>query len=539
MTPAWPSRNLNESLNLPPNSRTREAQELIGGARQARGDVADARREYELYLSLYPEGPGTERVRQALATLGLTVPPPAVAAADPASRKPGSTLLTGSISQYYYGGNSKTQTQLKDTPLDGQLPTIISDETLAGTDQKQVLTSVDLNWRSRDSERDLRFAFRDSFTYDAMPDRPSQNRLSALYVDWKELGPGLSARLGRQSGLGGGVLGRFDGLQAGWSFQPKWKLNVVGGQPTDDLLDTKRWFAGASVDAESLGPNLGGSAYVIQQMIDGEIDRRAVGMDLRWFAPTASVFSQFEYDLTLKGLNIASLQGTYTLADNTTFNLLLDHRATPMLMLGNALFFADPNLAVLPRTLDDLLAQRPIDVLRQQVADTTAYATQGLMGATTPLNEHWQIGADLRLTNVGAIAPVAGILPLGLPGTGNLWSVGAQAIGTNLYSSRDTHVFNVTLLRGPSYSGWLASYNNLSVPRDRLQLEPSLRLYSQSGPNSVKTWRWTPGMRLTWRGGDKWVLESELSVESGKTTGPTLNERATRMYYYLGYRLEL
>lgn len=531
--------NLNEALNLPPNSRTREAQALIGQARQRRGDLDGARREFELYLQLYPDGADAERVRQALVGLGSA---PSTARAEPSAQpeaKPRLTTLTGSVSQYYYGGNSKTLTQLKDTPLDGQLPVVISESTLSGTDQKQLFSSVDLNWRSRDADRDLRFAFRDSFTQDFMPGRAGENRLSALYVDWKELGPGLSARVGRQSGLGGGVLGRFDGVQAGWAFQPKWKLNVVGGQPTDELLDSRRWFAGVSVDAEALGPNLGGSTYLIQQMIDGEVDRRALGLDLRWFAPTASVFSQLEYDLTLRGLNIASVQGTYTLIDNTTFNLLVDRRATPMLMLGNALFFADPALPVLPRTLQDLLAQKPIELLRQQVADSTAYATQGLVGVTTPLNEHWQIGADVRLTNVGAIAPVAGILPLGIPGTGNLWSLGAQAIGTNLYSPRDTHVFNVTLLRGPSYSGWLASYNHLSVPRERLQLEPSLRVYSQSGPSGVKTLRWTPGFRLTWRAGEKWSLETELSVESGRTTGPTINERATRLYYYLGYRLEL
>ena len=75
---------------------------------------------------------------------------------------------------------------------------------------------------------------------------------------------------------------------------------------------------------------------------------------------------------------------------------------------------------------------------------------------TTPLNTQWQVGADLRLTKIGSIAPVPGILPDGIPATGNLWSAGVQAIGSNLYSERDTHVFNVTAVRGPTYTGWLA-----------------------------------------------------------------------------------
>lgn len=197
---------LNEALNLPPNSHTREAQALIAQARLAGGDADGARRELALFLSLYPEGADADQARLTLAGLPAADTAAAPAAVSAAPRKD-NTLLTGALSQYYYGGNSKTRTQLKDTPLDGQLPIVISDQTLDAVDQKQLLTSVDLNWRMKDADRDVRFVFRDAFTSDFMPGQADENRLSALYLDWKETGPGLSARLGRQSGLGGGVLG--------------------------------------------------------------------------------------------------------------------------------------------------------------------------------------------------------------------------------------------------------------------------------------------------------------------------------------------
>jgi tetratricopeptide (TPR) repeat protein len=532
--------SLNEALNLPPNSHSREAQALIAQARLAQGDVAGARRELELFLKLYPDGADADQVRLTLANLPAEGGKTAATSPAATERKKDSTTLIGAISQYYYGGNSKTRTQLKDTPLDGQVPGVISDQTLDATDQKQLLNSVDVNWRMKDEERDLRFVFRDSFTADFMPDKADENRLSALYLDWKETGPGLSARLGRQSGLGGGVLGRFDGGLFGWSFVPKWKLNLVAGQPTEKLLDTQRRFYGASLDADAVLPGLGGSAYAIQQTIDGEVDRRAVGADIRFFQPGISVFSQFEYDTTLKGINIASVQGTWTSEDNTVVNVLYDRRATPMLMLGNALFFpADPTATVLPRKLVDLLkAGKTLELLRQQVSDTTAYSTQGLLGVTTPLDAHWQVGADLRLTSVGAILPVPGILPDGIPATGDIWTASLQAIGTNLYSERDTHVFNITAVKGPTYNGWLASYNHLSVLAERWQIEPSLRLYVQNGPNGVQTTRWSPGMRLTWRGGEKWVLESDMNVEASQTRSAQQDENATRLYYSLGYRLD-
>ncbi|MEK8030188.1 outer membrane protein assembly factor BamD [Ideonella sp. DXS29W] len=535
--------SLNEALNLPPNSQTRQAQALIAQSRLAAGDVDGARRELEVFLKLYPEGPDADQARMALAGLPSSGSAPGVAGGTTpatAERPRETTTLIGAVSQYYYGGNSKTRTQLKDTPLDGQIPVVISDETLAAVDQKQLLSSVDLNWRMKDDDRDLRFVFRDNFTSDFMPDRPDENKLTALYVDWKETRPGLSMRLGRQSGLGGGVLGRFDGGLLGWSFLPKWKLNLVAGQPTDKLLDTQRRFYGTSIDAEGLLPGLGGSLYAIQQTIDGEVDRRAIGADLRFFQPGVSVFSQYEYDTTLKGSNIASVQGTWTTEDNTVVNVLYDRRATPMLMLGNALFFpADPNATSQPRRLTDLLAAgSTLDLLRQQVLATTAYATQGLLGITSPLNPHWQLGADLRLTNVGAIAPVPGILPQGIPATGDIWTASLQAIGTNLYSERDTHVFNLTAVKGPDYDGWLASYNHLSVLAERWQVEPSLRWYQQSGPNGVRTSRGSPGLRVTWRGGPKWVLESDMNFEFSHTRSAQQNENSTRLYYSLGYRLD-
>ncbi|MEK7870067.1 MAG: hypothetical protein AAB271_06995, partial [Nitrospirota bacterium] len=44
----------NAALNLPPNKQSREAQEMIGVAREGTGDVDKAKAEYEHYLKIYP-----------------------------------------------------------------------------------------------------------------------------------------------------------------------------------------------------------------------------------------------------------------------------------------------------------------------------------------------------------------------------------------------------------------------------------------------------------------------------------------------------
>jgi hypothetical protein len=102
------------------------------------------------------------------------------------------------------------------------------------------------------------------------------------------------------------VLYRFDGVQAGYAFKPKWKLNAVAGVPTDTLLDSRRTFYGVSIDAEQLTKEVSGSAFLVEQVIDGETDRRGVGADLRYFSGGFSASAQFDYDLILSAINVAA-----------------------------------------------------------------------------------------------------------------------------------------------------------------------------------------------------------------------------------------
>lgn len=533
---------LDEVLALPPHAGRVDALELRATARWRQGDPEGARADYERYLALYPQGPGAARAREAL----LTLAPPApsvVEAAIQAGRNPeraaATTSLAGSLAVMYYGGQSKVRTQeFQDSPLGG-LPQLVNDATLSGTDQRQLLSSVDVNWRRRDADSDLRFVLRDTKTNDLMRPEKSRNKLTALYVDYKLTAPGAQLRLGRQSPTGGGVMGRFDGVQVGYRFAPRWRVNAVAGAPTDKLLDARRRFWGVSLDADEVAKGFGGSLYWIQQTLDGQSDRRGAGAELRLLAGQFTALGSLDYDPQLKGWNIVSTQSTWQGADNTIVNVLYDRRATPMLMLGNALFFQNPVAQVQARTLYELLMTQSLPVLRQQVRGTTAFSTQAMVSVTRPLTPHWQAGADVRLTNVGALAPVADILPNGQPGTGNVWSMGAQLIGTNLYSVRDTHVVLLTLLRGPTYHGELLSYNNASAVGEGWLLEPSLRLYQQTEDSGLRTRRWAPGLRASKRFMTKWVAESELSMEFSSARSAMRNENSHRTFYYAGLRYDL
>ncbi len=524
---------LSELLNLPPTSSTRQAQELIGQTRLKLGDVAGARSEFELYLTLFPTGGASDRIRAQLAALPEKAATPEVRVAEePASP------WSGSLSAFYYGGKAKTRSQeFQDSPISG-LPQLANSNDISDTVQKQLQTTVDLNWRQRDAESDTRFVLRDAYSADFRPNGANRNRLSALYLDRRSFVNGTSFRVGRQSPTGGGVLYRFDGLQGGYLFAPKWKVNAVAGVPTDELLDTRRRLYGAWIDAEAITDEISGSLYFNQQTIDGAVDRRAIGTDLRYFSGGVSAFSQLDYDSILKKVNIASVQGTWQLPDTTVFNFLYDRRATPILSLGNILFFPDPNLPTPARRLQDLLANNTLASLRDQVRGITAFQTQALIGVTTPVSANWQVGTDVRFTKVGEVKPVPVILPAGSPSTGNIWSVGGQLIGSNLYSARDTQLFNASLLRGPTYRGTLLAYNNLSTLGANWQVEPSLNYYTQSDNTGLKNTRWTPGLRVTYRALQQVSLESEFSYQRSKLTSPTRSETSNLAFYYLGVRYD-
>ena len=540
--------SLNELLNLPPNRNTQAAQEMAGLARARSGDVARARIEFETYLQLYPKGEGSDRVRRELAAL----PAPVTQTQEAKARPEVETTVTGSTSMYYYGGNGQIRSQdFKDSPVAG-LPQVAGDPLFTADKSRQLFNDVDLNWRQRDSERDMRFVFRDSYTSDLERSDKSKNRLSSLYFDYKSLTDGYTARLGRQSPIGGGVMGRYDGISASYLARPKLKLGAVAGQPTDKFFDSRRRFYGASIDADSVLPNVGAALYAIQQTIDDEIDRRALGLELRYFNGGASVFSQFDYDTLIKGINIATVQGTFITEDATVYNALYDRRALSMLTLGNALTFEDPATpGVLFTRIADRLANTTVAALRDQVKRTTPFVTQFQLGVTKPLDKTWQIGASTQLTTTTAIPPVPEVVGFenGRPATGKILSVSGQLIGLNLYSPRDTNVFSTTAIGSRALKGFLLSYNNSSIAWEVWQLEPSLQFYRDRNSEGSTNQRWTPGLRVTYRGFQRWAVESNLTYELGKASrvapdpnDPTLTvttkESSNRVNYSLGARYE-
>jgi len=512
---------LNQVLMLPPNSHSQDAQELVGLARERGGETAKARAEYELYLRLFPDGAGAARVRARLAELGAPDVPPA-----PRPDRAPVRAVSGTFSQYYYGGRSKIESAFN-------TPTTVDRSSFAATDQSSLVTNLDLTVRNRTESSDSRFVLRDTDSASFLSTQESYNRLTAAYYDYRGLDNSLTARIGRQTGLAGGLPSRFDGAIAGVGLAERWRLNAAVGAPVEyPAIDSHRSFWGTSLEFENLGGALSGNIFYIDQRVDGVLDRRAVGNEMRYFRGGTSLFTLLDYDTSYQEWNITMLQGTWQTEGRTTLNLLYDRRKAPLLTTTNAIF-GQPTTSI-----STLLQSLTPEQVRQQAVDVTATATQALLGFTTPLSTKWQAGADARYTNVGALPAVVvnGIAVPAQPATGDIYTYGVQAIGSNLYSSRDTNVFSATYLDGPTQQGYQLAFNNLSLIAAHWTVEPSLRYYSQKDTQQVELTRWSPSLRITYQVRDNVALESEFNWEQTRTVGPASQDDTRRTFYYLGYR---
>jgi hypothetical protein len=548
----------NALLNLPPNKQSQGAQEWVGVARQRNREHVKAKAEYELYLKLYPEGEEAARVRQRLASLQETVNQLAQAKTGRPTKKRDEMRVYGSAYTYYYGGYSQTETTDK----------VANSTTNRNShDQSLLQSAFDVTGRYRKDEYDNKLVVRGTQSYDLLATsdtRRNVSRLRALYYEHANQ-DSYFVRVGRQPGNTGGVLDfRFDGAWVRYVAVPQFlNVNLLAGQPRQFSLtpnfvpddprnfraDWKRYFYGVNVDIGPIGQAWNGNLYFINQMVNGVVDRRAVGTELRYAANGKNAFSLIDYDVSYNVLNIAMLNGTWV-TEETTYTLLADHRKTPYLQTTNALF-GTPNatLQTINTTNESLL--------REQAKAVTATSDLFLAGVLHSVAKDWQLGGDVRFnrisgtgaTNCLLILPGTSILFLdpnattdapcslqALPGTGNIWTYTAQVIGTKFPFDNTTLVANASYITSPSYRGQSLTINSLARFGPQLQVDGFVLLYHQKDSFSVELYRMTPTVRMNYRFFDNWTFEASGGLEKTLTNSSTQKDSTTRQFFFFGLR---
>jgi tetratricopeptide (TPR) repeat protein len=529
----------NRLLNLPPNEYSQDAQELVGNARDNNGDFAKAKIEYELYLKLYPNTEGALRVNARLTAINNGT---ARVAENKFSTKKkinqvNQNNVFGSVSQYYYG--SKTQT---DTTASG-----VKTST-RNTDLSSLVTSFDIADRWRHNQYDDKIVFSDAQTHNFPPGSnfSDNNRLNAAYWDHDDKLLGYMFRLGRQPGNTQGVLGRFDGGFAKYSINDNFRITGVAGVPDNgphSTIITNRHFYGTALEFGLPSSTVSGNVYAIQQVADGLTERRAVGTELRYFNNSTSAFGLIDYDTIYHDVNIALLQGNWTSSNHITFNALLDHRKSPILFGETGL----QAVTATPLSVGGLRGVLSDQQIYSVIKNITAETDTALIGATKQFTPKWQIGGDLRLNRTKGTNGVnlLGVVPGGLdvpaqPNTGITYTYDLQAIGNNIVLSDDTTVINSSLINDPHFFAQTLGLTNVATFRTKLHVTSSLNLFHQksdSSQNDLRLYKVAPTFRISYQMFDTGLLEAELGLEKSYSDDNTSTIiRALRESMFVGYR---
>ena len=517
----------NNLLLLPPNLYSQDAQEWVGVARERGGQNAKAKAEYELYLKLYTSGDGVEQVQQRLARLGSTDTKNKNEAVASARKLEPRTTVQGGISSRYYYGQSNFQTSY---PYNNTIQT----DSYSMKDQASLITNVDAVGRYVNDQYDNRLVYRDVASQNYVPGQHNSNYVYAAYLELKNKKSDYSARLGRQTTGGGGVMGRFDGIYAGYGNQQEFRVNGVAGQLVDYSTNIQPIFFGTSVDR---GPV---SAYLIDQTIQGVTDRRALGAEYKYFEGKKSAYAVLDYDIYFNKPNTMMLTSSYGLASGTTLNLILDYRKN--LSTRNALNGS------LTTSISDLLTIMNETQLKQLALDRSISSTYAQVGATQRLNDTWQLGGDVRLSKTSGM-PASGSLnsngiPLtivgyvtALPETGLEKTVSAQLMGTNLFTNADFSSIGASIVTSDYVkNGETLFISNRITFNPQFSLDSSWNYYQQADNYGGNLSRHMPMVHGTYQMQQNFSMDADLGYEMSTTTGPNQTSTNKRISASFGFR---
>lgn len=489
----------------------REAQELLGVAHERRGDLSTARKEYERFLAIYPQGEDAERVRQRLTAIDTSHTELKDSLREAKRRSaPSQYLLYGSFAALY-----RRDTDVSD--IEGER-----------VSQSALTSYLDATARINNSTYDSRLRITGSHRKDFLDDGAGdESRLSTFYIDTLNKERDWSVRLGRQSSSSGGVLGRFDGIFGGMRLSPQLRLNAVAGYPVDTSADTSvndhARFAGVSADLSGLAENWEFQLYGIQQRADGYVDRNAAGGEARYFQPGRTFFGLVDYDTHYKKLNTAMILGTWSVSDATSFNLLYDRRMSPTLSTSNAL------QGQTATSLDVLAQTYTIEQIEQLALDRTAESRTVMVGVAHTLSERYQVTADLTAAEVGATPASGGVMAT--PSSDTEYSLSTQLIGRNLFGQDDISILGLRVGNSATVDS-AALFLNSRFNVKSWQFNPRVQLeYRDDKSNGFDYWTLKPSLTASYRRWQQHTLEGEVGAELN-----THDDLPEGYYFGLSYR---
>ncbi|MBS0393817.1 MAG: hypothetical protein JSR54_04280 [Proteobacteria bacterium] len=523
-------------LEYPEHTGRAQAQEYLGLARERKGQLAQAKLEYQEYLRRYPDGADAEAVKQRLAAIitleGATKPG---AGAPDGSR----WQWSGAVAQEYRHDQNS----------------LVSNGTATdGIGQSAVDSNVDLQVQRRGDVYDFRSRIYAGYLHD-MTDvgafGTSPVRLPQAYVEVDNTQSHWVSRLGRQSQSTGGVYGTYDGGYFGWLVTPGLRLGVAAGSPIETYAasaDHSRVFANLSAEFLGVAPGLDLSGYLFQQNYSGVLDAREIGMEARYYRNGRSLVGQLNYDVTFHVLNAATVLLSWALPDRWVLTGIGDHRRSPFAATYNALI-GQPTTA-----LDSLIQTLGIDAVHALALDRSITSDTASLGLQRPIGERLQWGADMSFSRTGGAPASGGVAAV--PSSGSAISFSTQLLGGGWLVDGD---MNTVGLAYSTRAGTkvASTYGSLRYPiGNSFRIGPRLQLSHTSGsdPNTGTTagWAASPSLLADWRfrrglvqfetGYERAAFDASLPPgvpidPNNPNNTTTLNQTTKRFWFSLGYNV--
>jgi len=507
------------------NKYSQEALEYLGLARERNDQLAHAKMVYRDYLQRYPEGEDAVRVNQRLAGLVTAGKDPREKLQATQTRVPAEQKATWDL----YGGFSQYYRRDQNT-------TGIDEAEITAVSQSSLNSNMDVTGRLLGGSYDLRTRFTGGYLHDFLDDGVnSDTSVSSLYFDASGTRNNLSLRIGRQSRSTGGVLGRFDGLLAGFPLGDRFAVSAVGGFPvqssTESFDNTSQFFYGLTIEAEGFASGWDANTFVIQQQSDGITDRRAIGGEIRYFDPVRSFFSLVDYDIYFKELNIWQLLGNWTLPDKTTFNLVVDYRKSPILTANNALI--GQNVISLDELQDSFSTSEIEDLAR----DRTATSKLATLGMSRPMNEHLQFSGDVTVLNLSDTSQSGGVEAS--EGTGTEYIYNLQLIGSNLINQGDITILGLRFADGDDRDVYSFNFNTRYPLTSNLRINPRFRMDSRKfRDDNTSQVIYRPSLRIDYQVKRRLRLEAEFGGEFSDREIIGGSGKDSSYFVSIGYRAD-
>jgi len=503
-------------LQLGGGNYNKVAKELLGLARERNNQFAHAKAEYQDYLKIYPEGEDAERVKQRL--LGLLT-----AASRPKDKLRSSRSVAGAEPEWDFFGSFfqfyRNQTSSTDTTSTIQTDSSLSSDVLyAG--------------RKRGFEFNQRFNIAGSHRFDFInKDDSSDGRLHTFYYDISKRDNDYGARVGRQSHSSDGVLGRFDGFILNKSIGEKTRLNFLAGYPVElsnrDSINTERQFYALSVDFDELFFESDFKFYLIDQTNSGLTDRRALGTQIKFTDDSSSYFATLDYDIFFSELNQLTFIATWRNKANSSFNVVADHRRSPLLTTNSALIGqTSPDLNSLRQTLSD-------DQIYQLAQDRTGTYSALTLSASTYLSERYQINGDITLSQLGGTIASGGVAATQATGTEYFYNT--NLVINNFFSNSDITIFGARYSNASNSDIIQLNFSgNFSVSKE-WRVNPRLVVDTRDNINGTTRTTYRPRLIVHYRPSRTLKYEFDMGYENAESDSTAGTTSETNLFIFFGY----